>query len=62
MASIHASEVVWWCGAYCKHKMASSKNFRLVDTWEAPTSRQPAGTNWDLCVLGQQETIQKGKV
>ncbi len=39
-------------------KMASSKNFRLVDTWEASTSRQPAETNWDLCVLCQQETVE----
>ena len=32
-------------------KIASSKSFRLVDTREESTSRQPAETNWDLCVL-----------
>lgn len=33
--------------------MASSKKFKLVDTWEASTSQQPAETNWELCVICQ---------
>ena len=36
--------------------MASSKKFKLVDTWEASTSQQPAETNWELCVICQEET------
>ena len=38
--------------------MSSSKRFKLVDTWEASTSQQPADTNWDLCVICQEETAE----
>ena len=38
--------------------MASSKKFKLVDTWEASTSQQPAETNWELCVICQEETAE----
>jgi len=35
-------------------KLAYSKN--LENTSEASSSRQPTETNWDLCVLYQQNT------
>ena len=38
--------------------MASSKKFKLVDTWEASTSQQPAETNWELHVICQEETAE----
>ena len=29
-----------------------------MDSWEASTSQEPADTNWNLCVLCQQETAE----
>ena len=38
--------------------MSSSKKFKLIDTWETSSSQQPAGTNWELCVICQEVTAE----
>lgn len=36
----------------------TSKKFQLVNTWEESASNQPAETNWELCVICQEETAE----
>ncbi len=37
----------------------SSKGFKLLDTWEeASISKQKSITNWNLCVICQEDTVE----
>jgi len=38
--------------------MSSSKKFKLIDSWETSSSQLPTDTNWELCVICQEVTVE----